>query len=230
MTTETEEIIERLRRVNLLQGSDIQIVLQGVKASLKITSTNVSSLAQTVLGLARLADSYGLHEVIICSHGTTNPLSFPVSALRYYGLDQDSLEQLQKRARKHQALLNALSKTKDMLFLHSQEEPYTYLDVRSLIEERLNVPLLELLGSPVDRVDSALADLRRFWLKRAVNLGAAQHYYYTHQWRAKPWRFRVDVAPLTGTEEAIAIVTDAEPWQRRWWKLRYSRYLVSQKA
>lgn len=215
MRNEVEEIICRLQRVKPLHNCRLSIVLRGVKTSLEIRSAEVGSLARSVLGIARLAGAYGLSEVVISGEGT-EPLNFPVSCLEYFGMDLERLDQIKQRAAKHQALIAALPH--ELIFLHAAEEPFTYLDAKATIEERLNVPLIELLGSPLSRVDSELSEKREFWLKRAVNLGTAQRYQYTHHWRGLDWSFFVDVAPLAGSEEAIAIVSDAEPWQRPWWE------------
>lgn len=214
ITPPTNEILERLKRYPLLQTAQLEIVIDGLKTKLLIRSSRLEPIAQLILGIARLADSYGLSEVILLG-GKQKPLTFPTSALSFYGMDELSIDRIKQRSLRHQPLLNALAQR--MVFLHSQEEPYTYLDVRCSIEERLNVPLLELLGSPVDRVASEISDPKRFWIKRAVELGAAQHYFYSYTWKNLDWRFRVDVAPLAGTEEAITIVSDAEAWQKQWW-------------
>lgn len=218
MTMKTEaQILKRLKSIQLLQRCDLKIRLKGVGASLEICSNerDRQDLARYILGLARLADSYGLNEVTITGEGF-NPLTFPITALEFYGMTNEKLEQIKARARRHQALLDAMPG--QIVFLHAQEEPFTFLDARTPIEERLNVPLLELLGSPVNRLESQLAELREFWLRRAIALGTAQSYTYTHHWRNLDWAFKVHVAPIGGTEEAIAIVSDAAPWQLPWWQ------------
>ena len=126
-------------------------------------------------------------------------------------------EEITARAQRHRSLLDSIAPGAASVSLHSQSEPFEFLDIVAIHPARLNKPPEILIGASPQVLSPELAEPRMYYLKRAVETGSHQRYEYTHDWEDLRWQFEVSIAPLWGSEELIAIVRDTEPWQLGYW-------------
>jgi len=127
------------------------------------------------------------------------------------------IEEITARAQRHHPLLNSIAPGAASVSLHSQSEPFEFLNITAIHPARLNKPSEILIGASPQALSPELADPRIHYLKRAVETGSHQRYEYTYDWEGLHWKFEVSIAPLWGSEELIAIVRDKEPWQLGYW-------------
>lgn len=130
-------------------------------------------------------------------------------------------EEITARAQRHRPLLNSTAPSAASISLHSQSEPFEFLDIVAIHPARLNKPSEILIGATPQVLSPQLAEPRLHYLKRAVETGSHQQYEYTYDWEGLRWKFEVSLAPLWGSEEVIAIVRDTEPWQLGYWLNRH---------
>lgn len=109
------------------------------------------------------------------------------------------------------------------VFLHSADanSGFKFLAVKPDInEERLNRPIVNLLGQPLRVTDERIALPKERAIQKAIAMGETQSYGYGFNWNGKLWHFQVSVVPLLDIGEVLVIVKDVDQqahWQRGYW-------------
>ena len=116
---------------------------------------------------------------------------------------------------------NAFQVIPGTVAIHSadKDQGFKFLDVKPDmgIEDRLNKPIAEMIGSPLNIIAEGIAAPRSRHLEIVASNGGSLSYDYDFVWNNLLWRFRVHLAYLHGHDEVLAITEDLESWQRDYW-------------
>ena len=120
-------------------------------------------------------------------------------------------------AKQNKALIHALPGS---VFLHSTESGFKFLAVKpDISENRLNRPILNLIGQPLRTTDERIALPKERAIQAVIATGETQTYGYDYHWKDLLWQFEVSVIPLPDTAEVLVMVQDSNQsvWQRGYW-------------
>ena len=116
---------------------------------------------------------------------------------------------------------NVFSSIPGNVAIHSATKDlgYKYLDIKPDmgIEDRLNKPKKEMVGSEIWTISPGIAEPRARHLEIVAASGGTLSYNYDYSWNNLLWRFRVTLCYLSGHDEIMAITEDVESWQRDYW-------------
>lgn len=117
--------------------------------------------------------------------------------------------------------LNAFKVIPGTVAIHSafKKQEFKFLDIKPDmgIEDRLNKPRAEVVGSSVWTIAEAIAEPRARHLEIVAANGGSLSYDYDFVWNNLLWRFRVHLAYLSGHDEILSITEDVESWQKEYW-------------
>ena len=110
--------------------------------------------------------------------------------------------------------LNVFKVIPGTVAIHSafKDQEFRFLDIKPDmgIEDRLNKPKAEVIGSSVWTIAEAIAEPRARHLEIVAASGGNLSYDYDFVWNNLLWRFRVHLAYLHGHDEVLSITEDLE--------------------